>query len=86
MAFEKKLADRLVHPTFFEIEGWRRIEVIPLAFESFGFEPSSITLEYEFVDLPISIGNCHMFGPKEKFDRPTFLVCIIQKFEYLRIF
>ena len=58
----KKIALRLVSPTIFEVEGWRRILAIPLAFESFGFDPETATVKFEEVELPISIGNKHFIG------------------------
>ena len=68
----KKIALRLVSATIFEVEGWRRIQAIPLAFEAFGFDPQSATVEFEEVELPISIGNKHFIGG-QTFNK-TFLV------------
>ena len=53
----EKLGERLVNPTFFEIEGWKRIEFFPNALRLFGFDPDSAKLTLKKVDLPISIGN-----------------------------
>ena len=58
----KKIALRLVFPTIFEVEGWKRIQAIPLAFESFGFDPQTATVKFEEVDLPISVGIKHLIG------------------------
>ena len=68
----KKIALRLVSPTIFEVEGWKRIQAIPLAFESFGFDPETVTVKFEEVELPISIGNKHFIGGKTY--NKTFLV------------
>ena len=68
----RKLGERLVNPTFFEVEGWKRIQAIPLAFESFGFDPETVTVKFEEVELPISIGNKHFIGGKTY--NKTFLV------------
>ena len=56
----KNLAQRLTNPTFFEIVGWKRIPFFQKAFEIFGFDPDSAKLEFEEVELPISIGNGQM--------------------------
>ena len=53
------VAERLVSETLFEVEGWKKIQAIPLAFQSFGFDPDSVSLKFEEVELPISIGNKH---------------------------
>ena len=68
----KKIALRLVSPTIFEVEGWRRIQAIPLAFESFGFDPQTATVKFEEVELPISVGNKHFIGGQ--ICNQTFLV------------
>ena len=68
----KKVALRLVSPTIFEVEGWKRIQAIPLAFKSFGFDLRTTKIKFEEVDLPISIGNKHFIGGKT-FSQ-TFLV------------
>ena len=74
MSEVKKIALRLVSPTIFEVEGWKRIKVIPSAFEAFGFDPQTVTVKFEEVELPISIGNKHFLG-LETFDK-TFLVSL----------
>ena len=71
-----KEAKRLVFETLFEIEGWKRIQAIPLAFKSFGFDPDSVSLKYEEVELPISIGNKHFVKTHETLPR-TFLVSFL---------
>ena len=53
----QKLVERLVNPTSFEIEGWKRIPFFPNALQQFGFDPDSAELTFEKVELPISIGN-----------------------------
>ena len=53
----EKLGERLVNPTFFEIEGWKRIPFFQKALEIFGFDPDSAELTLEKVELPVSIGN-----------------------------
>ena len=58
----KKIALRLVSPTIFEVEGWKRIQDIPLAFEAFGYDTQTATVKFEEVELPISIGNKHFIG------------------------
>ena len=68
----KKVALRLVSPTNFEVEGWKRIQAIPLAFKAFGFDPETVTIQFEEVELPISIGNKHFIGG-QTFNQ-TFLV------------
>ena len=68
----KKIALRLVCPTIFEVEGWKRIQAIPLAFEAFGFDPETATVKFEEVELPISIGNKHLIGGQTC--NQTFLV------------
>ena len=71
-AVAKKIALRLVSPTIFEVEGWKRIQAIPLAFQAFGFDPQTATIKFEEVALPISIGNKHFIGGKTC--NQTFLV------------
>ena len=73
----KKIALRLVCPTIFEVEGWKRIEAIPLAFQSFGFDPKTVTVKFEEVELPISIGNKHFIGGQTC--NQTFLVSFNKK-------
>ena len=68
----KKIALRLVSSTVFEVEGWRRIKAIPLAFEAFGFDPQAFKIQCEEVELPISIGNKDFIGGQTCFK--TFLV------------
>ena len=53
----EKLGERLVNPTFFEIEGWKRMKFFPKTLEIFGFDPDSAKITLEKVDLPISIGT-----------------------------
>ena len=53
----EKLGERLVNPTFFETEGWKRIPFFPNALQQFGFDPDSAKLTLEKVELPVSIGN-----------------------------
>ena len=72
VSVSKKVAERLVSETLFEVEGWKRIQAIPLAFESFGFHQDSVSLTFEEVELPISIGNKHLVGGKSF--SSTFLV------------
>ena len=72
LSVSKKIAFRLVSPTIFEVEGWRRIKAVPLAFESFGFDPETVTVKFEEVELPISIGNKHIIGGQTC--NQTFLV------------
>ena len=72
ISVSKKIALRLVSPTIFEVEGWKRIQAIPLAFKSFGFDLRTTKIKFEEVDLPISIGNKHFIGGKT-FSQ-TFLV------------
>ena len=73
----EKLGKRLVNPTFFEIEGWKRIKFFPNAIERFGFDLDSAKLSPEKVDLPISIGNkqiYHAIGSTYHPHKKTFLV------------
>ena len=72
VSVSKKIAERLVSETLFEVEGWKRIQAIPLAFESFGFDPDSVSLSFEEVELPISVGNKHYMGSRSL--PSTFLV------------
>ena len=58
----KKLGKRLVNPTFFEIEGWKRMKFFQKTLEIFGFDPNSAKLSLEEVELPISIGNGQIFN------------------------
>ena len=53
----EKLGERLVNPTFFEIEGWKRIKFFSNALQQFGFDLDSAVLTLEKVELPVSIGN-----------------------------
>ena len=53
----KNLAQRLTSPTFFETVGWKRISFFPKTLALFGFDPDSAVLNFEEVELPISIGN-----------------------------
>ena len=72
VSFSKKVAGQLVSETLFEVEGFKRIQAIPLAFTAFGFDPDSVSLEYQEVELPISIGNIHIMGGQSL--SSTFLV------------
>ena len=72
MSFSEKVAKQLVSETLFEVEGFKRIQAIPLAFQAFGFDPDSVSLKYEEVELPISIGNKHVMGGQSL--PSTFLV------------
>ena len=58
----EKLVERLVNPTYFEIEGWKRIPFFPNALQQFGFDSDSAKLTFEEVDLPISIGNGQIYN------------------------
>ena len=60
--YPKTVAERLVSETLFEVEGWKKIQAIPLAFQSFGYDPDSVSLKFEEVELPISIGNKYLMG------------------------
>ena len=53
----KSLALRLTNATFFEVVGWKRIPFFLNALKEFGFDPDSAELNFEEVELPISIGN-----------------------------
>ena len=78
----EKLGERLVNPTFFEVEGWKRIEFFPNALQQFGFDLDSAELTLEKVDLPISIGNEKIYnaiGSKYQSHGKTFLVRKINK-------
>ena len=57
-----KLGERLVNPTFFEIEGWKRLKFFQKTLEQFGFDPDSAELTLEKVALPISIGNGQIYN------------------------
>ena len=73
----EKLGERLVNPTFFEIEGWKRIPFFPNALKQFAFDLDSAKLTLEKVDLPISIGNkqiYHAIGSTYHPHKKTFLV------------
>ena len=73
----EKLGERLVNPTFFEVEGWKRIPFFQETLEIFGFDPDSAELSFEKVELPISIGNdqiYNVFGWKYQSHTKTFLV------------
>ena len=73
----KKLGERLVNPTFFEIEGWKRMNFFPNTLEQFGFDSDSAKLSLEEVELPISIGNGEILsalGLTHKSQVKTFLV------------
>ena len=72
ISIAKKIALRLVSPTIFEVEGWKRIQAIPLAFEAFGYDTKTISVKFEEVELPISIGNKHFIGSRTC--NQTFLV------------
>ena len=49
LSVSKKIAFRLVSPTIFEVEGWKRIRVIPLAFKSFRFDLRTAKIMFEEV-------------------------------------
>ena len=68
----KKIVLRLVSPTLFEVEGCKRLQAITFAFISFGFDLKTAKIEFEEVELPISIGNKHFIGG-QTFSK-TFLV------------
>ena len=73
----EKLGKRLVNPTFFEIEGWKRIPFFPNALKQFGFDLDSAKLTLEKVDLPVSIGNDEIYnaiGSTYHSQSKTFLV------------
>ena len=73
----EKLGERLVNPTFFEIEGWKRIQFFPNALQIFGFDPDLAKLTLEKVELPVSIGNSQIFsalGIHYQSHAKTFLV------------
>ena len=73
----QKLGNRLVNPTFFEIEGWRRMKFFPNALQQFGFDPETAKLTFEKVELPISIGNgeiANALGIHYQSHTKTFLV------------
>ena len=58
----QKLGERLVNQTFFEIEGWKRMNFFPHTLNLFGFDPDSAKLSLEKVELPISVGNGQIFS------------------------
>ena len=73
----EKLGERLVNPTFFEIEGWKRIPFFPNALQQFGFDPDSAKLTLEKVELPVSVGNGQILsalGFQYQSHAKTFLV------------
>ena len=73
----EKLGERLVNPTFFEVEGWKRMKFFPNALQKFGFDPDSAKLRLEEVELPISIGNDQIYnaiGWNYQSHTKTFLV------------
>ena len=74
----RKLAERLVFPTLFEVPGWERIQFFSETFEIFGFDKKSVSLTFEEVELPISVGNEELYyaaGYDYPYSRPsTFLV------------
>ena len=61
MISTEKLAERLVNPTLFEVEGWKRISFFPKTFDIFGFEKDSITLTYEKVEHPTATSYAKTF-------------------------
>ena len=76
----QKLGKRLVNPTFFEIEGWKRIPFFQKALRQFVFDPDSVELTLEEVDLPISIGNGPIYnanGQTYQAHDKTFLVSMM---------
>ena len=73
----QKLGERHVNPTFFEIEGWKRMKFFQNTLKQFGFDPDSAELSLEKVELPISIGNgqiFHALGEHYQSHAKTFLV------------
>ena len=73
----EKLGKRLVNPSFFEIEGWKRMVFFPNALRQFGFDPDSAELTLEKVELPVSIGNGQILsalGISYQSHAKTFLV------------
>ena len=73
----EKLGERLVNPTFFEIEGWKRMKFFRNALQQFGFDPNTAKLTLEKVELPVSIGNGQIFnalGINYQSHSKTFLV------------
>ena len=46
-----------MNPTFFEIEGWKRMKFFQETLKIFGFDPDSAELTLEKVELPVSIGS-----------------------------
>ena len=72
-----RLGERLKNPTFFEIEGWKRIKFFQDTLKLFGFDSDSAKLTLEEVELPISIGNGEILsslGHTHKSRVKTFLV------------
>ena len=86
VSVSKKVAERLVSETLFEVEGWKRIQVIPLTFKSFGFDPDSVSLKFEEVELPISIGNKHLIKTHQSFSSTFFVSFNIMIETLLRYF
>ena len=72
VATVKKVAEQLVSETLFEVGRWRRIQAIPTAFKAFEFDPDSVSLKFEEVQLPVSIGNKYFMGGQSL--SSTFLV------------
>ena len=73
LSVSKKVAERLVSETLFEVEGYKRIQAIPLAFKSFGFDPDSVSLKFEEVPI-FSIGKNQLMGGQSL--SSTFLVSL----------
>ena len=81
----ERLGERLVNPTFFEMEGWKRINFFQKALQQFGFDPDSAKLNLDKVDLPISIGNEQIYNAMGWTYHPnnkTFLVRKINLYFY----
>ena len=80
VATVEKVAEQLVSETHFEVGRWRRIQAIPLAFKAFEFDPDSVSLIFEKVELPISIGNKHFMDCQSL--SSTFLVSLTFNDDY----
>ena len=82
------LAQRIVSPTFFEVEGWRRVLFFTKTLRKFGFDPKNVSLTFEKVELPISIGNFQIFGSTyagTKTSAETFLVKNRLRFLFIKL-
>ena len=78
MIVVKTLAERLVSPTLFEVPGWKRIQFFRQTFEIFGFDKKTVSLTFDEVEHPISVGNGQVYNamgqPLTKTYTKTFLV------------